>query len=277
MQRDDSYSERRAQLLARLEDLSPLAVAFSGGVDSSVLSHAAFSVLGEQARAVIADSASLPRRELVAARKTAEGIGIELVELKTLEQANPDYQANRGDRCYFCKAALFEALDLWRKGHGIPFVALGEIADDALDDRPGQRAAREHGVHAPLAEAGFTKQDVRRYAREAGLQVADKPASACLASRIPVGTRVSFEVLAQVEKAEDALHDLGIRVLRVRHHGTHARVELGAEDRIMVEGKAEALGRALRGAGFETHELAPYLSPLERASTTDAVKVLEID
>jgi len=268
----DPYLDRKAALLKSLSELSPLAIAFSGGVDSSVLCHAAVAVLGDKACAVIADSASLPRRELIAARETAIEIGIELVELRTDEQLDPAYQANQGDRCYFCKAALFRALDEWRQERAIPFVALGEIADDAFDDRPGQRAAQEHGVQAPLAQAGFSKQDVRRYAAEAGLNVADKPASACLASRIPVGTVVSVEALAQVEAAENALMDLGLSVLRVRHQGSHARVELGAEDLVLAEREPGALGPALALAGFETHELARYLSPFERLSANTALQ-----
>lgn len=277
MSEQDSYGARRRALIQRLGDLPSLAVAFSGGVDSSVLAHAAREALGEHAVAVIADSASLPRRELVAARRTAADMGIRLVELTTDEQSDPDYQANRGDRCYFCKAALFRALDQWRQEHGIASVALGEIADDALDVRPGRRAAQERGVLAPLAEVGFSKQDVRRYATEAGMSVADKPASACLASRIPVGTRVSGTVLAQVEAAEDALHDLGLNVVRVRHHGTHAQVELGAADLERAECNKEAFSVCLRGAGFMTHEVGAYLSPFERATQPSVPEAASTD
>lgn len=249
-----------------------MAVAFSGGVDSSVLAHAAHRVLGSAAVAVLADSASLPRRELEDARRIAAEIGIRLVELATDEQEDPDYQANRGDRCYFCKAALFRALDAWRQREGIPWAALGEIADDALDDRPGRRAAREAGVVAPLAEVGFTKLEVRAYARSFGLAVADKPAMACLASRIPVGTRVTPGLLAEVEQAEDGLRDLGLRVVRVRHRGRAAAVELGSEDLAQLEDLRSAAERAVRAAGFEEVSFGLYSSPAERAAGTGALR-----
>lgn len=247
-----------------------MAVAFSGGVDSSVLAHAARRVLGDAAVAVLADSASLPRRELEDARRIAAEIGIRLVELATDEQDDPDYQANRGDRCYFCKAALFRALDAWRRGEGIPWAALGEIADDALDDRPGRRAAREAGVVAPLADVGFTKAEVRAYARLHGLAVADKPAMACLASRIPVGTRVTPSLLAEVERAEDGLRDLGLRVVRVRHRGRAAAVELGGEDLARLEDLRFAAERVVRAAGFEEVSFDRYWSPTERAAGADS-------
>jgi len=259
-----------AALDARLAELGSVAVAFSGGVDSSVLAHAAHRVLGSAAVAVVADSASLPRRELEEARQVAKAIGIRLVELATDEQDDPDYQANRGDRCYFCKAALFRALDAWRSSEGIPWAALGEIADDALDDRPGRRAAQEAGVVAPLAEAGFTKDQVRAYARAFALPVADKPAMACLASRIPVGTRVSRELLGTVERAEDRLRDLGLRVVRVRHQGAHASVELGAADLAEVERDERPARQAVLAAGFQTVSFDRYLSPAERAARATA-------
>ena len=259
-----------AALDARLAELGSVAVAFSGGVDSSVLAHAAYRVLGSAAVAVVADSASLPRRELEEARHVAKAIGIRLVELATDEQDDPDYQANRGDRCYFCKAALFRALDAWRSSEGIPWAALGEIADDALDDRPGRRAAQEAGVVAPLAEAGFTQAQVRAYARAFALPVADKPAMACLASRIPVGTRVSRELLGTVERAEDGLRDLGLRVVRVRHQGAHASVELGAADLAEVERDERPARQAVLAAGFQTVSFDRYLSPAERAARATA-------
>ncbi len=260
------YDAKRAVLLADLASRGSIAIAFSGGVDSSVLLHAAHVALGERAVGVVADSASLPRRELIAARETAAGMGATLVELRTTEQDDDDYRANRGDRCYFCKAALFDALQAYCAEQRIPWMAFGEITDDALDDRPGARAASEAGVLAPLSAAGFGKDDVRRYARDVGMDVADKPASACLASRIPVGTRVSRERLAQVEAAENALHDLGLRQVRVRHLGTNARVEVGVDEVARAESLRAELGDALRGCGYTAFELAAYRSPVESAS-----------
>jgi uncharacterized protein len=255
------------RLDARLRELGRVAVAVSGGVDSSVLLHAAVRVLGpEAAIGVIADSASLARRELEEARRVAVAVGARLVELRTDELGDPGYVANAGDRCYFCKAALFRAMAAFAREAGIPWLAFGEIADDALDHRPGRRAADEFEVTAPLAEAGWTKADVRAYAHAVGLEVADKPASACLASRIPVGTAVTPEALAQVERAEDALRALGLRQLRVRHRGTLARVEVAPGELPTAEARLADLAAALRTAGFDGVELAPYLSPQERAA-----------
>lgn len=266
----DEYAARRARLLARLASLDGLAVAFSGGVDSSVLLHAAHAVLGGRAVGVVADSPSLPRRELADAVRVAARIGARLEVVGTDEGEDARYRANRGDRCYFCKAALFRVMDGFVRANGIGAMAFGEITDDLLDDRPGARAAREYGVVAPLSEAGFSKPDVRRYAREAGLPVADKPSSACLASRIPVGTEVTPERLARVEAAEDALGRLGLRVLRVRDHGATARVEVGVAERSFAEKCAAEIGVALASAGFTGFELATYRSPADRARAAEA-------
>lgn len=254
-----------AALDQRLRDLGRVAVAVSGGVDSSVLLHAAVRVLGEErAVGVIAVSASLARRELEEARAVARAIGARLVELRTDEGDDPRYQANAGDRCYFCKAALFRAMEAFARAEAIPWLAFGEIADDAHDHRPGARAAREFGVVAPLAEAGWTKADVRAYARAVGLEVADKPASACLASRIPVGTSVTPDRLAAVERAEELLRSFGLRQLRVRHHGDLARVEVGADELELARRHEPALAAALRGVGFSRAELAAYVPPGQR-------------
>src|SRR5262249_40912068 len=156
----------------RLRGLERVAVAFSGGVDSSVLLHAAHVALGENASGVIADSPSLPRRELAEALALARAMGAPLAVIATDEMDDARYRANAGDRCYFCKSALFRAMEPWARARGFRALAFGEITDDLLDDRPGARAAREFGVVAPLSEAGFSKDDVRRYAREADLRVA---------------------------------------------------------------------------------------------------------
>lgn len=241
--------------------LGSVAVAYSGGVDSSVLLHAARRALGERAVGVIADSPSLPRAELREARAGAAAIGAPLVVLPAHEMDDPRYRANRGDRCYFCKSALFDVMEPWARVHGFAALAFGEIADDAFDDRPGRRAAAERGVVAPLRAAGFTKVDVRRYAREHGLSMAEKPASACLASRLPVGTAVTRERLATVERAEAALVQLGLRVLRVRHHGAQARVEVGADELAHARAQRREIEGRLAALGFAEVDLAAYRTP----------------
>ena len=261
----DGYAERLARLHAELGRHESLAVAFSGGVDSSVLLHAAHHVLGDRAAGVIADSPSLPRAELEEARAFADTIGARLEIVETRELEDERYRANRGDRCYFCKFALFETMEDWARTERFAALAFGEITDDALDDRPGARAAKEFGVVAPLSASGFGKDDVRRYAREANLEVADKPASACLASRLPVGTRVTRERLARVERCESELRALGLRVLRVRDHGERARVEVGPDELAFAQRVEAEIEAALRAAGFESFELDAYRSPTERA------------
>jgi pyridinium-3,5-biscarboxylic acid mononucleotide sulfurtransferase len=259
------WSERCAALAAVLGRFERLAVAFSGGVDSSVLLAAARAVLGEGAFGVIADSPSLARRELALARATAAAIGAPLVVVATDELADPEYRANAGQRCYHCKRALFDAMQVWARGAGVRDLAFGEIADDLREERPGRRAAREARVHAPLVEAGFSKEDVRRLAREHGLTVAEKPASACLASRLPIGTEVTRARLERVERAEDALRDLGFEVLRVRDLGVRARLEVGRSELERAHVLADAIAMALAHAGFEGYALETYVPPLERA------------
>jgi len=261
---DSEYAERRARLFELLGELDSLAVAFSGGVDSSVLLHAGRVALGTRCVGVIADSPSLPRAEFAEADRLAQGMGAELVVVETQELADPRYAANAGDRCYFCKSALFEQMASFCEARGFSALAFGEITDDQLDDRPGARAAAEFGVRAPLSEAGFSKADVRRYAREAGLVVADKPASACLASRVPTGTAVTRELLATVESAEGALKARGYRVVRVRHHGARALLEVGEDEVARAREELEGLRDLLGRFGFSQVDLGVYVAPSER-------------
>lgn len=249
------------RLLEGLRDLGSVAIAFSGGVDSGVLLHAAREALGEKAIAVTADSPSLARAELRGARAFARGLGVEHVLVETDEMEDEGYLSNAGVRCYHCKHALFRAMTAWAEDRGVRHLAFGEITDDLMDDRPGARAAREFSVHAPLREAGMGKQAVRDYGRRHGLELAEKPAMACLASRIPVGRRVTAEGLATVERSEGAIRRLGFRVLRVRHLGRRARVEVGADELGLAQDLQTQISEALRGEGFGDYELATYRTP----------------
>ncbi len=253
-----SFEERREALRERLGSYDRLVVAFSGGVDSTVLLHAAHAALGDRVVAVIADSPSLPRSELADARASARAIGVELVVLATDELAVEGYRRNEGLRCYWCRHTLFERMEAWARGVARTVLAYGEITDDLADDRPGRVAAGEFGVVAPLREVGFSKADVRAYARLFGLAAAEKPAAACLASRIPVGTPVTAAALARVERAEENLRELGFRVLRVRNHGRRARVELGSDEIDRAHEQIAALRAALARCDFEEIELAVY-------------------
>lgn len=266
-----TYAERLQKLDFLLLELERVAVAFSGGVDSTVLLHAARRVLGDGAAGVIADSPSLPRRELAEAVAVAAQMGAELEVIATDEMNDERYRANRGDRCYFCKSALFAAMEPWARARGFKALLFGEIVDDLSDVRPGARAAAEFGVRAPLSAAGFTKDDVRRYARENGLVVADKPSSACLASRLPVGTSVSRERLARIERAEELLRAAGLVQLRVRDHGSRARVEVGAGEFEFARGIRERIERELSREGFVEVELAVYRTAAERMREPDAI------
>jgi len=257
--------ELEERLLARLSALDGLAVAVSGGVDSCVLWHAALRALGGRALGVIADSPSLPRAELAATRALAAALPAELVVVSTSELEDPRYRANAGDRCYWCKSALFDALELVAARHELDAMAYGEIADDALDDRPGARAAMERGVLAPLAEVGMTKADVRAYARAHALPVADKPASACLASRLPVGRTVSAGRLERIEQAELRVRALvGEGTLRVRDHGERARIEVDPTRVPSLHAHAHELRASLSELGFHELQLAAYQSPTKR-------------
>lgn len=254
-----SYEGRLAALRSQLGGLDGLLVAFSGGVDSAVLLHAAVEALGPRAVGVIADSPSLPRAELTQARELASAMGARLRVVSTRELEQEAYSVNGGDRCFYCKNALFEAMVRVGQEEGIGQLAFGEIVEDHLDDRPGARAAKQWQVLAPLSAAGLGKEDVRRRARELGLEVWDKPASACLASRIPVGTRVTADLLAQVERAEADLRELGLRELRVRHEGVHARLELGQEDWTRGLAMKSRIEARLASSGFESVEWAHYV------------------
>ncbi|WP_432536956.1 ATP-dependent sacrificial sulfur transferase LarE [Kineococcus arenarius] len=243
---------------ARLREAVPtgrLGVAFSGGVDSSTLLALAARALGpDRVLAVLGLSPSLGAEERAAAHEVAAGVGVELVEVRTHEGDDPRYRRNGPDRCFFCKDELFTRIDAEVvPAHGLSAVAYGENADDARrPDRPGARAATEHAVLRPLADAGLDKAAVRRVARTLRLSCADKPAAPCLASRIPHFQEVTPGKLGQVEQAESALRRLGLGDLRVRHHGDVARVEVPVTDlpAVVAEPTRERVLQAVRSCGF---------------------------
>ncbi|WP_199512772.1 asparagine synthase-related protein [Nucisporomicrobium flavum] len=252
----DEYADRVATVVGEmLAGVGRLGVAFSGGVDSSVLLALAARALGrDRVVAILGVSASLAADERTAAHDVARHIGVPVVEVATREDERDGYRANGPDRCFHCRDELFTRIDAEVvAAHGLDAVAYGENADDAVrPDRPGARAAAEHRVLRPLAEAGLDKAAVRRIARAFALPCADKPAAPCLASRIPHFSAVTPEKMAQIEQAEASLRRLGFTDLRVRHHGDVARIELPAADlvRAVTDPLREAVHDAVTAAGF---------------------------
>jgi uncharacterized protein len=239
-------------LVAQVAALRSAVVAFSGGADSTLVAWVATKALGGRALAVTARSESLAPAEAESARDLAERIGIAHEEVSYSELAVSGYADNPPDRCYLCKGELFRRLQLRAASGGYAAVLDGSNADDLDDYRPGRRAALELGVRSPLAELGWRKDDIRAALRQLGLPVWDKPSSPCLSSRVPYGEVITREKLEQIGKAEAALRELGFRDLRVRHHGTVARVELPREAlaRAVSDGLAEEIVRRVRSAGF---------------------------
>jgi uncharacterized protein len=244
--------EKSALLQTTLHDLGSLLVAYSGGTDSAYLAYAAHQTLGDKMLAVIADSASLPRSELAAALDFAAQHNIPIQILQTEELENPDYQRNDSKRCFHCKDELFTRMESERETRGFLHIAYGMNLDDRGEFRPGQQAAAQHHAVAPLVTAELTKTEIRQLAHEAGLQLWDKPASACLASRIEYGRPVTRENLSQVEQAEEALHTLGFQQVRVRHHGDLARIEIARPElpRALSLETLDRITTALRPLGF---------------------------
>ncbi len=245
--------QKRAALEERLRSLGRVLVAYSGGTDSAFLAWSAHAVLGSGMLAVIADSPSLARFQLEDATAFAREHGIPLELLNTNEFERPDYVRNDGRRCFHCKDELFTVMEAFAKDRGFDTLVYGVNVDDQGDFRPGQAAASQHKVAAPLLDAGLTKADIRELSKLADLRIWDKPASACLSSRIEYGRPVTREALSAVERGEDALRQLGFRQCRVRHHGEIARIEIARDEmhRALTPQMAAEFNRIFKALGFK--------------------------
>ena len=243
-------AEKYDALLDSLSRLQSVLVAYSGGVDSTLLAFASHAVLGEKCCAVLATSDTYPENEAVSARLLAHKLGFRFLEVETCELADPKFTANTSDRCYHCKTELFGLLFRVAEVQGLEHVADGGNHDDLSDHRPGRRAASEMGVVSPLADVGLTKPEIRELARELGLPNWDKPSMACLASRFPYGVRITDDGLARVSAAEQSLRDLGIAQFRVRAHGTVARIEIAPDELPAAWAMRERIAADIRSAGF---------------------------
>jgi pyridinium-3,5-biscarboxylic acid mononucleotide sulfurtransferase len=248
-----NLSAKRDNLDSRLRSLGRTLVAYSGGVDSAFLAWSANQVLGNAMLAVIADSASLARSQLADAISFAREQGIPLEVITTAELDRPEYIRNDASRCFHCKDELFTVMESFRLSHDFRSIAYGVNVDDRGDFRPGQAAATQHHVVAPLLEAELTKPEIRELARNAGLRIWDKPASACLSSRVEYGRAVTRQVLSVIEQGEDALRALGFRQFRVRHHGDIVRIEIAHDElsRALAPEMAVEFTRIFKSLGFK--------------------------
>ncbi len=253
LSRIDPAEEKERALIDLLRSLESVVIAFSGGVDSAYLACVAADALGDRVLCITADSPSYPERHRQIALRVAREFQLQHEFIRTDEISRPEYRANEGDRCYYCKHELYTHLAALAQARGFACVADGSNADDRGDYRPGRTAAREFGVRSPLDEVGLTKSEIRARSHARGLPTWDEPASACLSSRIPHFSEVTEEKLRMIERAEGVLRDLGFRVCRVRHHDRTARLEIAVEEmaRAVEPGVRERIWHELREIGYE--------------------------
>jgi uncharacterized protein len=272
-------NEKYEHLKEILAGMGSVLVAFSGGTDSTLVLKVAYDVLGDKAIAMTAVSASLPASERLEAVQIASQIGAQHILVESDETTDPEYLANTPERCFFCKKETYGKLSDYAKQHGVQVIVDGTNADDTGDYRPGRKAAGEFHVRSPLLEAGISKAEVRQLSKDLGLPNWDKPASACLSSRIPYGMPITLTVLSQVERAEGVLRELGLRQFRVRHHGPVARIEAETSDfshliehRNEVVSALKALGYtyvSLDLAGFRSGSLNDVINKIPESESTN--------
>lgn len=256
----DSLQDKYQKLQDIIAGYGSLVIAYSGGIDSALLVKVANDVLGEKALAVMADSPSVPKSELEEAQKLARQFGARMLIINTNEIDDENYAKNPTDRCYYCKSELYDKLIPIAREQNIPYIANGTNVDDLGDYRPGLKAADEKMIKSPLRDAGFTKADIRALAKQLDLEFWDKPASPCLASRIPYGNEVTKEKLKQVEEAEAFLKSLGLRELRVRHFGEKARIEVHQQDFQVLENNWGKITAEFSRIGFKETEYQEFKS-----------------